>query len=527
MARSIDEAVQAHVAAKLPPPAFELIPLVQIHPSPLNPRKRFDSEKHAELVESVKVKGVIVPVMVRPLAAGGFELVYGERRYRAANEAGLTHLPALVRAIEDREVVELALTENVDRDDMSPIDEGCAYRKLVELGRTVDELAALVGKKKGTIYGRMKLSELQGPAREAVERGELHSTVGVAVARLPTNKMQDDAFALLVEKSKYYRNGLKELRYEEATGILQAQFNLKLKDAPFDTKDPNLVEGCGACTACPKRTGAQPDDLFKDVKADTCIDRACYQAKAHANAAKVKQELKEKAEETGVALLPRAALTSTEYVDLEKKVWDHATSSEKKVKSIFGKHAPEIAGAVVDKEGRVHHLVKAADAEAALKKLKRENLSHSVLPSKSSGSDYAAAEARRKAEAEFRERVEKRAMEQLVAAAEGLSGPNAEKKFLQVAIDLNSEGSWRLRQVAERRGTTEVKLKEAVKKYAAAQLRGLYLDLLLCEAYRDDFSRACEALGLDFSKIEDAVKAEGTAAAESKKPAKAKKGKAA
>jgi ParB family chromosome partitioning protein len=103
------------------------LPLEAIHPSPRQPRRRFEPEATAGLAASIRLQGVLQPVVVRSRAAGGYELIAGERRWRAAREAGVATLPALVRDADDRETLLLGLVENVAREDLSPVEEARAY----------------------------------------------------------------------------------------------------------------------------------------------------------------------------------------------------------------------------------------------------------------------------------------------------------------------------------------------------------------------------------------------------------------
>jgi ParB family transcriptional regulator, chromosome partitioning protein len=133
----------------------------QIHPSPSQPRKRFEGETVSGLAESIRAQGLIQPVVVRPRLAGGYELIAGERRWRAAREAGLASVPAVVREADDRDSLLLGLVENVAREDLSPIEEGRAYAVLIdEFGLTLGELADRVGKSKPTVSNRIRLLEL-------------------------------------------------------------------------------------------------------------------------------------------------------------------------------------------------------------------------------------------------------------------------------------------------------------------------------------------------------------------------------
>jgi ParB family chromosome partitioning protein len=140
----------------------------EIHANAKQPRKRFDGEAVSGLAESIKAQGLIQPVVVRPRLEGGYELIAGERRWRAAREAGLASVPAVVREADDRDTLLLGLVENVAREDLSPIEEARAYAVLIdEFGLSLGEVAERVGRSKPTVSNRIRLLELPEAAREA------------------------------------------------------------------------------------------------------------------------------------------------------------------------------------------------------------------------------------------------------------------------------------------------------------------------------------------------------------------------
>ena len=128
-------------------PELAHIPVDQIHANAKQPRKRFDHEAVSGLAESIKAQGLIQPVVVRPRLEGGYELIAGERRWRAAKEASIATVPAVVREADDRDTLLLGLVENVAREDLSPIEEARAYAMLIdEFGLSLGEVAERVGK---------------------------------------------------------------------------------------------------------------------------------------------------------------------------------------------------------------------------------------------------------------------------------------------------------------------------------------------------------------------------------------------
>lgn len=160
--------------------------------SPLQPRRRFDEASMAELAASIGSKGVLQPLLVRP-AGEGYEIVAGERRYRAAQQAGLDRVPVVVRELSDQETLEIAIVENLQREDLNPIDEARAYRQLLDFGLTQEAVAQAVGKSRSAVANSLRLLHLPELALDAVERGVI--SAGHARAVL-AQEPEDRAWAL-------------------------------------------------------------------------------------------------------------------------------------------------------------------------------------------------------------------------------------------------------------------------------------------------------------------------------------------
>ncbi len=162
------------------------MPVEQIHRNPNQPRKEFDGETVSGLAESIRSQGLIQPVVVRPRVHGGYELIAGERRWRAAVEAGIATVPAVIRDADDRETLLLGLVENVAREDLSPIEEARAYAILLdEFGLALGDVAERVGKSKPTVSNRVRLLELPTDVLELIGRGELSEGHARALLSIP------------------------------------------------------------------------------------------------------------------------------------------------------------------------------------------------------------------------------------------------------------------------------------------------------------------------------------------------------
>ena len=166
------------------------VPIARVRPNPLQPRKRFDAEALAALAASITEHGVIQPIVVTE-TLDGYQLVAGERRLRAAQAAGLDRIPAVVRQLADREQLEVALVENLQREDLDPLETADAYRQLIEeFGFSQDDLAARVGRARSTVANTLRLLDLAPGVQAAVADGRLTEGHGRALGGLPA-ELQD------------------------------------------------------------------------------------------------------------------------------------------------------------------------------------------------------------------------------------------------------------------------------------------------------------------------------------------------
>ena len=168
-----DVPVQAQIAAT-DPEGLRSLPIDLLKANPKNPRRYFNDEEIESLANSLKAKGLLQPIMVRPIANGEFEIVAGERRWRAAQRAGLHIVPALVRELDDRETLEIAIIENVQRSDLNPLEEARAYKMLQDqYSYTQQQLAEVIGKSRSHIANTMRLTTLPALVLAQIENGKL------------------------------------------------------------------------------------------------------------------------------------------------------------------------------------------------------------------------------------------------------------------------------------------------------------------------------------------------------------------
>ncbi|HEY0529930.1 MAG TPA: ParB/RepB/Spo0J family partition protein [Gemmatimonadaceae bacterium] len=155
--------------------AFKSIPVRQISPNPFQPRQEFDADDLAELQESLKASGLLQPITVRRRPGkDGFEIIAGERRLRAATNLGWKEIPAIIKEIDDRTILSLALVENLQRSDLNPIEEGEGYHRLSkEFGLTQQQIADTVGKDRTTVANMVRLLQLPDAARKLLQEGYL------------------------------------------------------------------------------------------------------------------------------------------------------------------------------------------------------------------------------------------------------------------------------------------------------------------------------------------------------------------
>ncbi|HEX4029209.1 MAG TPA: ParB/RepB/Spo0J family partition protein [Terracidiphilus sp.] len=266
------------------------IPLALLTESPTNPRRHFDEAFLKELAESIRVHGVLSPLLVRPKDER-LEIVFGAQRYRAAQIAEAATVPVGIREMTDAQVLEAQLVENLQRRDVHPLEEAQGLRALLNLDEprySIEQIAAMTGKSPVYCAARLKLTELAPIAAEAFWKDEIGVGHALLLAKLQPAQ-QEQALAACYQEA--YGNGSKPKRILLPVRHLQQWIEqnvmLLLKDAPFDRKDAQLVPAAGSCLDCPKRTGHNKL-LFAGVSgnADACTDPTCYQAKVSAHVAK-------------------------------------------------------------------------------------------------------------------------------------------------------------------------------------------------------------------------------------------------
>ena len=259
-------------------------PVASLRPAPWNPRKHFDEEQLATLAADIAAKGVLQPLVVRELpltrqGAGGerYEVVCGERRWRAAQRAGLAAVPVVVRVLDDREALECAISENGQRENLHPLEEADGFLALHTVhGESVEDIAARFGVSTKLVHQRLSLAKLCDEGRAAFLEGKLSWGVALRLARLPSLDYQREAVEQFTKRNHYAATNA-----AEAARWIEGRYHLRLATAPFDTKSPDVLPGVGACTTCPRNSDAQVT-MFDEVTPGQCTDPVCFARKKEA-----------------------------------------------------------------------------------------------------------------------------------------------------------------------------------------------------------------------------------------------------
>jgi ParB family chromosome partitioning protein len=224
-----------------------------LQPGRFQPRARIGQEALAELAESIKSQGVMQPILARPIGAGRYEIIAGERRWRAARMAGLTSVPALVREVADRQALAIALIENLQREDLNPLDEATGIKRLTEeFGMTHAEAAEAVGRSRAAVTNALRLLELAPPVQELLREGKLDMGHARALLALPALKQIEFAREA-VARQLSVRQVEKRVAHLSARGTARARVR---GDRDVARLEEELSGQLGTTVSI--RTGAKP-----------------------------------------------------------------------------------------------------------------------------------------------------------------------------------------------------------------------------------------------------------------------------
>ncbi|MBI2168456.1 MAG: ParB/RepB/Spo0J family partition protein [Actinobacteria bacterium] len=236
------------LGALIPPGAEETvrtggvdeIPVASIRANSFQPRERFDEEALAELTASIREVGVLQPVLLRPSDDGGYELIAGERRWRAARRAGLQTIPALVKTADDATALEHALVENIHRADLNALEEAAAFQQLIEdFNLTHDEVARRVGKSRATVTNTLRILQLPASIHRLMQEGQLSLGHAKALLGTPDRAFQEDLAKRAVGEGLSVRAVEDLVREREASGVDE---DTKRTRAKRRLPEPGLLE---------------------------------------------------------------------------------------------------------------------------------------------------------------------------------------------------------------------------------------------------------------------------------------------
>jgi ParB family chromosome partitioning protein len=262
------------------------VPIAELVESSTNPRKVFDQSFLEELAVSIRNKGILSPLLVRPVN-NHLEIVAGAQRYRAAKLAGLEVAPIRLQNLSDLEAQEVQQIENVQRKDVHPFEEAQGYRTLlgfVGANYTIEKLAARIGRRPDDVAERLKLLDLTEPVANAFVAGHIGLGHALLIAKLAAD-VQEKALTHCFDG--YYASNDTDRSLVPVTRLqawIEQNVYLSLKSVPFSKEDETLVPEAGSCANCPKRTGFNTL-LFSEVREDSCADADCFNRKLDAHLA--------------------------------------------------------------------------------------------------------------------------------------------------------------------------------------------------------------------------------------------------
>ena len=504
------------------------VPLAEVMPSPLNPRTTFDESKLAEMAKSVEAKGVMNPLLTRPACASDvargfkYEIIAGERRYRASQQVGLETVPIIVREISDADALEMMLIENLQREDLNPIEEARGIEQMLAL---TDEkgapmhtellIAQKIGRSQQHVENTVRLLLIPAKFHGDVSSGKLGRTLCYLAAAIPDKKLREQAIG---EIARGYGQGPMTTR--QAKDHITRNYMTELRGSPFDQNDAGLVpmkeeDGKrvlgGACGDCAFNSANRAQGDAEGGQFKMCINPACYQLKVdgHVRAALTKAEAEGKKVITGKAA-EKVISWDGDVSSVSGKVRLNAKPDGEVVagkktptwgKMLKGEVQPTIE-VVIDKKGRVFEVVDRNEAIEAAKSNGFKDLFTASASKKKGRSDDDKKEAERLAKERREQKIQGEVTRRVMAAiVEGVErdgfGDREWAELLETAIGhAGSDGrNW----VIQRRDIPAVNHKESyykdrmdpeatLKKYGKelepVQMRGFVIELLLSQGVR-------------------------------------------
>lgn len=191
----------ATIEGAAPPSPLQVVPIRDIRPNPFQPRRDFKPDELADLEQSIRASGLLQPITLRARPDGGYELVAGERRLRAATRLGWTEIPAIVKALDDREMLTLALIENLQRADLNPLDEALGFQRLIEeFALTQQQVADAVGKDRSTVANLLRVLQLPDGIKRLLRDGQISLGHARALLAMPNERLMLETARHVVER---------------------------------------------------------------------------------------------------------------------------------------------------------------------------------------------------------------------------------------------------------------------------------------------------------------------------------------
>jgi ParB family chromosome partitioning protein len=226
--------------------SLQTIALDRIRPGKYQPRTRMDDASLAELADSIKAQGLMQPILVRPVDANRFEIIAGERRWRAAQRAGLSEVPALVRDVPDQSALALALIENIQREDLNPLEEAQGIKRLIdEFGLTHEAAAQAVGRSRSAVTNLLRLTQLAKPVQDYLLAGELDMGHARALLALPAAQ-QGAAAARVIAQGLSVRDTERMIHATQHPAHRRKRRTAKAADADTARLEAELADALGA-----------------------------------------------------------------------------------------------------------------------------------------------------------------------------------------------------------------------------------------------------------------------------------------
>lgn len=433
-----------------------------LHPGVAQYRTFFDPKKIDELAASMKLLGQLDPLHVRKRAKGGYELVGGERRWRAAKIAGIAKLECELHDYTDQQAREAAIGMNLHNEKPTPLEECDAFVALQErCGYTVEQIAARVHHPIGYVYERIALRELCEAARKAMADG----TIGLGVARLVSRVRPEKSQTECVKEILRDRRGDAPITISDARRIVEGGYMLRLVSAPFDIRDPKLTSA-GSCETCPNNSETQgslfPNQVDEHAQ---CTNRPCWDRKVRQHGLNLVATAKER----GKRMLPSAEVKellpygpssgvhSREYIQLDQAV------GSKTWRTILGDRLTDDRVTVAPlPSGEVVELARRSEVEKLVRDQPRPTDPANLFGHRASAEERAkskAANAKRKREEAIRARAEDKVRDLIVKGVEAVmeSEPDRHPDLLRVLVAIVVEqheltGGAPLDRICARRG---------------------------------------------------------------------------